>query len=302
MSDTGDLISQSVDSGGRSAAPIVVVGEILWDVFPDSVRLGGAPLNFAVHAKRMGMSPMVVSALGPDELGKRAAREITALGLDMTMIRCSEESVTGTASVSVDGDGQPQFHIRRPAAYDELRLTSSDLQFLTALEPTWLYYGTLFPSRPDGRTNLQRLLEALPRTTRFYDVNLRPGVDSFQLVADLLAFANVVKLNESEAKTVAEFLGLPSEAEAFCRSVAARFRWRAVCVTLGERGCALFDGRDFVQADGERVKVVDTVGAGDAFAAAFVHGLSMGWQAIQIARFANRVGASVASRAGAIPE
>jgi fructokinase len=101
---------------------------------------------------------------------------------------------------------------------------------------------------------------------------------------------------------VRSHLGLPSSLEAFCRCGAERFAWRAVCVTLGERGCVMFDGREFVEARGQPVQVIDTVGAGDAFAAAFLHGLVQRWPPRDIAVFANRVGGLVASRAGAIPE
>ena len=281
---------------------VAIVGEILWDVFGDAVWLGGAPLNFAVHASRLGLHPIVVSAVGNDALGDRAANQIAGLGLDGAMVRRSAKWPTGIASVVVDAAGQPAFQIVRPAAYDDFSLTEDELENLARLRPSWLYFGTLFPSTPEGRATLQSLLDALPDTARFYDVNLRDGFDAPDLVADLLARATVVKLNESEARRVGRDLGLPEELEAFCRCAAARFGWRAVCVTLGADGCALFDGVEFVRAPGETVTVADTVGAGDAFAAAFVHGLTLGWPAERIARFANRVGALVASRAGAIPE
>jgi len=279
-----------------------VVGEVLWDVFPQSVRLGGAPLNFSAHLRRLGLNPILVSALGRDERGEKAAREIAALGLDGRMIHWSEKWETGSASVALDIDGQPGFRIFRPAAYDDLCLTESELGMLAALKPSWLYYGTLFPSTAEGRATLGRLLQAMPDAIRFYDVNLRPGFESLELVSELLAIADVVKLNEDEAGAVALHLGLPSEFEAFCRRGAERFGWRAACVTLGERGCSVLTGAEFARAEGEKVEVADTVGAGDAFAAAFVYGLTQQWHAQRIATFANRVGALVASRAGAIPE
>jgi fructokinase len=297
-----NLTLQPSDGNSRAVGPLVVVGEVLWDVFPDSACLGGAPLNFAAHAVRLGLYPILISAVGADELGERAAREISAFGLDATMLRKSSKWSTGTASVVVGGDGQPAFRIPRPAAYDDLCITPAELQVLRTKDPSWLYYGTLFPSTPEGRTTLQRLLDSVPRAVRFYDVNLRPGFDSLDLAADLLASANVVKLNEFEAQAVSGFLGLPSDAESFCRCGAIRFGWRAVCITLGDRGCAMFDGKEFVHADGEKIKVADTVGAGDAFAAAFLYGLTNHWPVQRIARFANRLGALVASRAGAIPD
>ena len=302
MLATDDLTLQLPGDGASAAGLAVVVGEVLWDVFADSVSLGGAPLNFAVHASRLGLRPLMISAVGNDQLGGRALRDIAGLGLDMSMLRRSSRWPTGTASVVVDAAGQPSFRIMRPAAYDDLLLTPGDLRLLADLNPSWLYFGTLFPSTAEGRITLESLVEALPDAARLYDVNLRPGFDSLELASDLLARANAVKMNESEAQRIGQHLGLPVELEAFCRCGAARFGWRAVCVTLGEHGCALFDGIEFVRAPAERIKVADTVGAGDAFAAAFAHGLTMRWPASRIARFANRVGALVASRAGAIPE
>src|SRR5262249_2757189 len=146
-------------------------------------------------------------------LGDRAAGEITALGLDVRMLRRSSKWKTGTAAVELDGDGQPAFRIPRPAAYDDLCLTPADLRSLRSLEPSWFYYGTLFPSNPEGAETLKQLLNAMPDATRFYDVNLRPGFSSLELVTDLLAAANVVKLNQSEAETLGGFLGLPNGPE-----------------------------------------------------------------------------------------
>jgi len=282
--------------------PLVVLGEVLWDILPDSVCLGGAPLNFAVHSSRLGLRSILISAVGADELGQEALRRMKALGLDLRMLRCSSRWKTGTASVAIDGDGQPTFRIDRPAAYDDVELGACDVQALSELRPAWLYFGTLFPSSREGRETLRRLIESLPGTLRFYDVNLRPGYDSLELAAELLAVADVVKLNESEAERLGGFLGLATDPESFCHHGAARFGWRAVCVTLGERGCAMLAGGQFVVAGGQSIQVADTVGAGDAFAAAFVHGFSGGRPLDEIAAFANRVGALVASRQGAIPE
>jgi fructokinase len=282
--------------------PVVVVGEVLWDLFPKSSCLGGAPLNFAVHAKRLGYFPVLISAVGTDDLGVEAGRKIIDLGLDASMLGYSRDYQTGTASVEVGRDGEPSFAIQRPAAYDDLRLTTEDIRRIQALNPGWLYYGTLYASRPQPKATLQQLFDALPDTIRFYDVNLRPGFDSPVLVKELITRADVVKLNESEALAVGASLGLPASVEEFCRRGAERFGWSAVCITLGERGCAMFDGSEFIVADGHSVQVVDTVGAGDAFAAAFMHGLIQRWPLHETARFANRVGALVASRAGAIPE
>src|ERR1035437_7181889 len=87
-----------------------------------------------------------------------------------------------------------------------------------------------------------------------------------------------------------QFVGFPDLGEA-----------PSVAVTRGERGCAVRIGNDRAECPGYTVKVVDTVGAGDAFAAAFLHGLAAEWSAAKTGDFANRLGALVASRAGAVP-
>jgi fructokinase len=198
--------------------------------------------------------------------------------------------------------GRTSFVIDRPAAYDAIVLSQSDIERLIQQAPAWLYYGTLFSSTLEGERVLCRLLDALPVATRFYDLNLRPGCYSEELVNRLLARAHVVKLNEEELDAVHKFTGLPLTPEPFCREGAKRYGWKAVCVTLGARGCALLACSDYAEEKGHVVNAIDSVGAGDAFAAAFLHGLISEWPAAQIAEFANRVGALVASRPGAIPD
>jgi fructokinase len=297
-----DLSRQDERPRQATATRALVVGEVLWDVFPDAMRLGGAPLNFAVHLRRLGHAPRIVSAVGRDALGKTAAAEITSLGLDTTFLQSSDDYRTGTASVSLGSGDSTSFAIERPAAYDAVQISDAILARIAEWKPSWCYYGTLFPSRANGRHVLRRLLDALPEAGRFYDVNLRPGFESPELTCDLLHRADVVKVNERELREVGGWLGMPADPEGFCRDSAARFGWRAVCVTLGARGCVMLVGDDYVEAAGVPVAATDTVGAGDAFAAAFVHGLVAGWPAPEVAEFANRAGAAVVSARGAIPD
>jgi fructokinase len=279
-----------------------VLGEVLWDVFEGSRQLGGAALNFAAHAKHLGHESFLISAVGVDSPGEEAAAAIAALGLDATFLQRTTLFQTGTARVELGPDDRTRFVIERPAAYDAVCISDREIEQLIQRAPAWFYYGTLFPSTAEGEAVLQRLLGALPMATRLYDLNLRPGWHSASLVKQLLAQANVVKLNEEELQAVHEFTGLPINVEAFCREGARRFGWKAVCVTLGARGCALLACGEYVEAAGQAIDVIDTVGAGDAFTAAFMHGLICHWPVASVAAFANRVGAVVASRHGAIPD
>ncbi len=292
------------NDGSRQAAGLrlVAVGEVLWDCFPDSARLGGAPLNVAVHLKRLRHEPLLVSAVGTDAPGDRAMKAVTALGLDTRLLQTTDQYPTGLAMVRISAEGDVSFAIERPAAYDAVALSDATIRQLVAWNPEWIYYGTLFPSSAQPRAVLQRLWAAMPTAARFYDLNLRPGFESPGLVDELLRHADVVKLNERELQFLHEHLALPAEPEEFCRAAAERYHLRGTCLTFGARGCALLLGGEYLEAPGFPVDVADPVGAGDAFAATLIHGIVSEWPIASIARFANHAGAQVAATPGAIPD
>lgn len=266
-------------------------------------HLGGAPFNFAAHLAALGHKVLFISALGRDQRGERVLERMAKMGLSTRYVRCLEQHPTGTVTVTLDTSGQPHFVVHRPAAYDFLDLSESELRELAFRSPDWIYFGTLLQVSPEARRLTTRLLDSNPGARRFYDVNLRADCYDASLVRDLMSQATIVKLNEHEVTEIRRLMGEPRDSlEEFCRSYSRSFGWEAVCVTCGAEGCVLLMGDEYVTAKGYPVKVVDTVGAGDAFAAAFVHGLGAGWPAMEIADFANRVGAIVASRPGAIPK
>jgi fructokinase len=291
------------ENAKRTAFPAVaVVGEVLWDVFGDSRRLGGAPLNFAAHAAALGHPVSLISALGTDALGDEAAKQIALLGLDTRLVQRTPQLATGAAEVGLGTSGEPEFTIARPAAYDGVELGERELETIRSFAPGWVYFGTLFAAGATGESTLDRLLGALDGTKRFLDLNLRPGSDAPALAARLLAQADVVKLNEHELAVVSQLAGLPIALEDFCVAASERYGLRALAVTRGDRGCAVLAGGDYAEAPAVPVAVADTVGAGDAFAAAFIHGLSRQWPAARLAAFANGIAAGVASRHGSLPD
>lgn len=280
----------------------ISVGEVLWDVIGTEEHLGGAPFNFAVHLQRIGHSVFFVSAVGEDDRGGRVLQRMRELGLSPQYVTRSRQYPTGIARVTVDDQGQPQFVIEHPAAYDFPALSREQVAELAGNQPDLLYFGTLFQMSLQARDLTSLLLESLPRTRRFYDVNLRASSYRPALVQDLLRRANIVKLNDDEVGLIATMLGWGGcSSEQFCRNGASEFGWDAACVTRGAQGSVMLIGDDYVSSRGFPVEVHDTIGAGDAFSAAFAHGLVSGWAPGKIGDFANRVGALVASRPGAIP-
>jgi fructokinase len=284
---------------------IVSVGEILWDVIGQSEHLGGAPLNFAAHAQKLGHEVFPLSAVGDDERGHRTLDLLRQRGMSTEFVTVLADQPTGTAEVELDMEGKPTFRIVRPAAYDFVELSSAELQRVQKLQPDWIYFGTLYHVAEHALASTRKVLQAAPAARRFYDVNLREGNWTLTAVEQLSLHATVVKLSDSEAEGLDANMNSDADEnpiEGFCRRWIDRFQCQIMCVTCGERGCAILKNKLFTQVPGFHVEVADTVGAGDAFSAAFVHGLEQGWDVPRIGRFANAVGATVASRAGAIPD
>jgi fructokinase len=281
---------------------ILSIGEVLWDVFEDAEHLGGAPFNFAVHAKILGHSICFISAVGKDPRGQCVLEKMEAMGLTTRFVRRVKYHRTGIVTVRLDASGQPHFTIHRPAAYDFPRLSDGDLRELSSRRPDWIYFGTLFQMSAKAKGLTLRVIGANPQARRFYDVNLRENCYAAPLVNELMSLATAVKLNDQEVEMIQSMFGWSYRSlEDFCRGTARRFGWEAVCVTRGEAGCVLLVDDNYVEAEGYEVRVADTVGAGDAFAAALLHAMGCGWPAQEVADFANRVGALVASRPGGTP-
>jgi fructokinase len=284
---------------------IVAVGEILWDVIGEHEYLGGAPLNFAALAQKLGHEAFLVSAVGDDDRGRRTLGRLRQWRLSMEFVQVLHNKQTGTAQVELDRDGKPTFRIVRPAAYDFVTLTDEQLQSISELQPDWIYFGTLYHMSGQALDSTLKLLQATPSARHFYDVNLREGNWSLALVEQLSSHTDVIKLSDSEAEFLDGLLNADGEEgsiEYLCRRWVERYGCTTVCITLGERGCAILNQGTYCESPGCKVQVADSVGAGDAFAAALLHGLDQRWDTRRLGGFANSVGALVASRPGATPE
>ena len=281
---------------------IISLGEVLWDILPGAEHLGGAPFNFAQHARNLAHDVSFVSAVGNDHRGRRALELMEQAGLATSFVRTASDHPTGTVTVSFDPSLGPQYRIHRPAAYDFPALSPAEFDALLTPPPTWIYFGTLQQMSVPARDLTARLLDAAPAARRFYDVNLRAGSFTPNLVRTLMRQAQVLKLSYEELPLVKEICGIAHGAlEQFCREIARAFELESVCVTRAAEGCVLLLEGEYVEARGFPVQMADAIGAGDAFSAALVHGISSGWPAHQAAGFAYRVGALVASRPGGSP-
>lgn len=287
--------------GEQSRGRVLGIGELLWDLFPDGPRLGGAPFNVIANLRRLGHTGGLVSAVGDDELGRAALAEADGLGVDVTFVTTAPGLPTGTVAVTPDRLTGHRFDIRSPAAYESIGDGDALLARLAGWRSDALVFGTLAQRSAGVRELTRRVATEIRPAHRLYDVNLRDGCWTPSLVLDALDDATVVKLNETEAAIVAGLLGTNETVPGLAAALGARYGIEALCITRGAAGAALWmDGAECT-TDSLSISVADTVGAGDAFAAGLLHGLLTGRSPADTLAFANRLGALVASRRGALP-
>ena len=285
-----------------SRPTIVGLGELLWDVFPDERRPGGAPANFAWHANQMGARGVVVSRVGSDPLGDALVDFLDGQGLESGYVQRDVRQPTGTVSITTDPDGQPDYTIHEPVAWDFLEWTESLAELFGGVAA--VCFGTIAQRQPTSRSTIAACLAALPAgSLKVYDINLRKSSWQLSTVEASLETADIVKLNAEELEVLTGRLDWPgSDPAAITAFVQDRYRLEGVWVTRGESGCLLRGGDELVECEGIEVAVADTVGAGDSFTAAMIWSLGAGWPLADSAQLANRVGALVASRPGGMPD
>ena len=287
--------------------PVVVgLGELLWDLFPKGKQLGGAPANFAYITALLGDAAMVASRVGDDRLGQEALWHLRSNGLNIDHIQRDPLHPTGTVKVEVDRKGQPEYHISEDVAWDFMEFSEDWISLARSAHA--VCFGSLAQRGPVSRATVRAFLAALPSfAIGIFDVNLRQSYFSSEILRDSARSAKVLKLNHEEFPRFLELMRCPLKLSE--RSDVAASRWlcrefgvQLVCITRGANGSLLVTPTSEDEHPGFRVKIADTVGAGDAFTAAMVHHALRGSALPAINAAANRMGAWVASQEGAMPQ
>ena len=279
----------------------VGLGELLWDLLPSGKQLGGAPANFAYITNLLGDHGIPASRIGCDALGDEALQKLTQLGLSTSFVQRDSVHPTGTVNVKIDDAGQPCFDILHPVAWDYLEWTKEWEQL--AREADAVCFGSLAQRSARSQSTIKTFLNATRREAiRIFDVNLRQNFYSRQILAESMSLATIVKLNHEELPKIMALFELEHRSEKdSARRLLSLHNLKLICVTRGGAGSLLISADECSEHAGVKVKVTDTIGAGDAFTAAMVHGYLRGVRLDQINETANRVGAWVASQSGATP-
>ena len=276
---------------------IVGIGEILRDMLPSGKALGGAPANFAYHAMRLGEEGWAVSAVGDDALG-REILDIVASKKPNNLIALSDKP-TGTVEVELDAKGVPTYNIMEDVAWDNIPYTP-EMEEL-AKKADAVCFGSLV-QRMSSRDSVLRFVRAMrPEALKVFDINLRQHYYDREILEESMKLADILKINDEEIRIVAGMLGLGDDDAAACRSLIADYGLKLVILTRGAQGSEVVTADEVIPQAVGHVDVVDTVGAGDAFTAAFVVAYLRGDPLADAQRLASETASYVCSRKGAMP-
>ncbi|MBC7453774.1 MAG: fructokinase [Massilia sp.] len=294
---------------------IVVFGEALVDDFITEQVVGGAPFNVARHLGAFAAAPLMLTRIGSDANGATVRAEFARFGMRDDGLQVDPVAPTGRVIVE-RSEGAHRFIILPDQAYDHIEAGPA-LAALARCEPATLYFGTLAQRASDSRDALFQVFAATP-ARRFLDLNMRADQVSERCVFASLQQGDIVKVNEDELRALFTwYTDLPADVDAAimadarvldaCAALILTFSLTGLIVTLGARGAAYF-GSDGVRVDAGAaatpavaVKLVDTVGAGDAFSAIFLLGSARGWPLATTLARANEFAGAICGISGAVP-
>ena len=296
---TGNSWSNPNPSAGFRSV-VVGLGELLFDCFGDTRRPGGAPANVAFHAQQLGLAGVVFSRVGRDQLGRELLDFLQRQGLETDYIQEDPSYPTGQVTVDTGQADHPRYTIHENVAWDYLAFEDRVLQLVA--KASALCFGTLAQRSATSRRTIAAAIEAAPQSLIVYDINLRPPFYQRDWIESSLQRAHLAKLNQDEAQELATMLALSStDLATVGRSLCERYQLHLACITRAAQGCLLMTPGDQADIPGLAIEVADTVGAGDAFTAALIFAYLARWPLALAGEFANRVGAMVAGRPGAMP-
>ena len=282
---------------------IIVIGEILFDVFPNYRRLGGAPINFAYHLNHLGFDVRFISRIGIDDAGKEILHQLELDRFYLDDIQIDKVHPTGRVNVQLDKSGEPQFDIIADVAYDFIEFIPE--YHLGLIEGARLiYFGSLIQRSAAGYENLQKFIAVkASESINLYDINLRPGCYNDAIIGKSLLKTDILKLNSAELVELKQMLSLKMNNEEFVHHLMETHAVSTVALTKGKLGSEVFtDKGRFSSKPADAIRIVDPVGAGDAYAAMLAAGILKKWPPEKILEQASLFAARICEIKGAIPD
>ncbi len=279
---------------------ITSIGEILFDIYPDHKKLGGAPLNFIYHIKKLTDNGNIISRVGKDVLGNKVINGLSHAGISADFIQHDNLHPTGMAKVILDKNGKPDFEIDTDRAYDFIEITEENSNLINT-ETDCLYFGTLAQRSQISRETIQAFFN---RGLKYFaDINLRLNFYNEEILISTLEAADFIKVNYDEMHVLNDiFVQAEYSTEKVAFELMEKFNLNMIAVTRGKDGSSIFENAKRYNHSNVDDKVVDTTGAGDAFSAILCLGYLHGFEIPYINKLANDFASDICQFEGALPK
>jgi fructokinase len=276
-------------------------GEILWDILPEKKCLGGAPFNCGAHLKRLGFETTMISSLGDDKLGREALALVKKENVSSRFINTISGVSTGFTNVVLD-NGKPSYEFNTPCAWDYITLNPQLKK--NFLDSRWdvFCFGSLAQRSEASRETLYSLLGEINADIKYFDINLRKNFYSKQIIEQSLKYTDILKMNDAELPVISSLFGITGNVPDIAENIIKKYKLRGIIITAGKDGTtAYFNNQEYKVLPGD-VPIVDTVGAGDSFSAAFLASYISGHSVADALEAGSTLADFVVSHSGALPE
>lgn len=280
--------------------PLVTsIGEILFDVYNNDKKLGGAPFNFIYHIIKLTGEGKFISRIGNDENGDEILNFFNSKNISPNHLQTDKQHPTGIAAANLDEKKIPHWIIGRNSAYDYIE-TKSDIEEIIR-NSDCLYFGTLAQRNSVSRKTIQSLFKR--EIKYFCDLNIRQDFFTKEIIELSLKTSDVLKLNNDELLLLNN-LFLYDKYDLIASAVQLKnfFNIDLLCVTCGENGSYLFKGDEIDYYKSVIDEAIDTVGAGDAYSALLCIGYLKDWDLKELNKAANDFAGKIVMIKGSLPE
>ena len=277
---------------------VVCFGEVLFDVFPNHKKIGGAPLNVALRLASLGANTQIISRIGNDPIGKELLQFIEDNNVTTTTIQVDNSHNTGEVIVKLDAKGSASYTINYPVAWDKIEVPPDAINAVKNADA--LVFGSLVCRDTVSYQTLLSLIEIAKY--KIFDVNLRAPFYTKEILIDLMHRADFIKFNDDELFEISDYLNSPYHSlEQNILFIAEKTNTKHICVTKGSHGAVLYFNKKMYYNSGYKVRLADTVGAGDSFLAGLLSKLLARNDPQEAINFGCAIGALVAQEEGANP-
>jgi fructokinase len=281
----------------KTSHDVVCFGEVLWDILPSGPRPGGAPMNVAYHLKKLGNNPAMITRTGTDDYGKKLEKMFLANDMRTDFFQTDDHYATGLVYARPNEFNEVTYEIVEPVAWDFIEWKDEFPELMGAAD--YFVFGSLTSRSSQSRETLYGLLEIAQ--VKVLDINLRPPHFQRSQVEALLEKADVVKMNIAELKLITGWFSQFENTADRIKLIQDTFRVGSIIVTMGSEGAVVSEDGKFYEHPGYKVKVIDTIGSGDAFLAGYINQMSLGRSVGDSLSFACAMGAFMATYSGACP-